>query len=144
MFPEKEDRQQLLDKASKQIHDFRGRTVDKTKNNISAPAGKGGCEWVIVTRRDDCRVELAFRDENTAKIYFQKMERYKANIENEFGEKLNWDFKQNRKNQYMKTIDQDYEEISGKLDEIINYLVKRMKKFQSIVGGYLDKVQRGW
>lgn len=134
-------RQQLLDEASKRIPAFRGRTVDITKNNISAPAGKNGSEWVIVARNNDCRVELAFRDENTAEIYFQKMERYKANIENEFGEKLYWDFKQDRKHQYIKTMDQDYDEISGKLEEVINYLVDRMRKFISVVGIYWDKVK---
>lgn len=134
-------RQQLLDEASKRISAFRGRKVDITKNNISAPAGENGSEWVIVTRNKDCRVELAFRDKNSAKIFFQKMKRYKEDIEKEFGEKLYWDFKEERKNQYIKTIDQSYEEISGKLEEVINYLVARMTKFISVVGIYLDKVK---
>jgi hypothetical protein len=136
------ERQQLLDEASKRIPVFRGRTIDTTKNNISAPAGKDGSEWVIVTRGNDCRVELFLGNKNSTKIYFQKMEKYKANIESEFGEKLYWDFKQNRKNQYIKTIDRSYKEISGKLDEVIRYLIERMIKFMSIVGVYWDKVQR--
>jgi hypothetical protein len=136
------ERQRLLDEASKRIPVFRGRTVDITKNNISAPAGKGGSQWVIVTRSDDCRVELFLGSKNTAKIYFQKMARYKANIESEFGEKLYWDFKQDRKNQYIKTIDRSYKEISGEIDEVISYLVERMRKFMSIVGGYWNKVQK--
>lgn len=134
-------RQQLLEEASKRIPAFRGRPVDITKNNISATAGKSDSEWVIVTRNRDCRVELAFRDENTAKIYFQKMERFKANIEKEFGEKLCWDFKQDRKHQYIKTIDQSFDDISGKLEEVLNYLVERMRKFISVVGNYWDKVK---
>ena len=134
-------RQQLLDEASKRISVFRGRKVDITKNNISAPAGNNGSEWVIVTRNNDCRIELAFRNEDTAKIYFQKMERYKANIEKEFGEKLHWDFKKDRKNQYIKTIDKTYEQISGKLEEVIDYLVESMSRFISVVGFYWDKIK---
>jgi len=134
-------RQQLLDEVSKKITVFRGRTVDITKNNISAPAGKGRSQWVIVTRNEDCRIELAFRDNNTSKTYFQKMEKYKSNIEKELGEKLYWDFKEGRKNQYIKTIDQDYKDISGTLEVVINYLVERMRKFISVVGSYWDKVQ---
>ena len=98
-------RQQLLDEVKKKIPAFRGRPVDITKNNISAPAGKNGSEWVIVTRNNDCRAELAFRDKNTATTYYKKMESHKANIENEFGENLYWDFKPDRKDQYIKTCE---------------------------------------
>lgn len=142
MFSSSSERQKLLDEASKRIPVFRGRMIDTTKNNIIAPTGKGGSGWVIVTRRNDCRVELFWGDKNTAEIYFKKMERNKANIESEFGEKLYWDFKQNRKTQHLKTIDRNYKEISGELDEVIRYLVERMIKFMSILGGYWDKVQR--
>jgi hypothetical protein len=135
-------RQQLLDEVKKQIPAFRGRPVDITKNNISASAGKNGSEWVIVTRNNDYRIELAFRDKNTAKTYFKKIEKYKANIENEFGENLYWDFKPDRKDQYIKTIDKRFAEISGNLEEVINYLVEHMRKFMSVVGNYWDKVKR--
>jgi hypothetical protein len=134
-------RQQLLETVSKKISIFQGRTVDITKNNISAPAGKGRSEWVIVTRNKDCRVELAFRDGNTSKLYFQKMEKYKSQIEKEFGEKLFWDFKEGRKNQYIKTIDKDFEEISGALEVVIYHLVDCIEKFIFVVGKYWDKVQ---
>lgn len=134
-------RQQLLNAASRKISVFRGRTVDITKNNITAPAGKGRSEWVIVTRNNDCRIELAFRDKGTSKTYFQKMEKYKINIEKELGEELNWDFNEGRKDQYIKTIDQEYKDISGTLEGVINNLVDRMSKFISVVGNYWDKVQ---
>jgi hypothetical protein len=133
-------RQQLLDEVKRKIPAFRGRPVDITKNNISAPAGKNGSEWVIVTRNNDCRAELAFRDKNTSKIYFQKMLKYKASIEKEFGENLNWDFKPDRKDQYIKTIDKPFAEISDDLEEVIDYLVKYMTKFMSIVGNYWGNV----
>lgn len=134
-------RQQLLDEVKQKIPAFSGRPVDITKNNISAPAGKSGCEWIIVTRNNDCRAELAFRDKNTANVYYKKMEIYKANIENEFGEKLYWDFKPGRKDQYIKTVDKRFSEISGNLEEVINYLVERMRKFMSVVGNYWDKIK---
>jgi hypothetical protein len=137
------DRQQLLDEASKQIPAFRGRKIDTTKNNINAPAGKDGSEWVIVTRSNDCRVELFLGNKNSARINFQKMEKYKENIESEFGEALDWDFKKDRKNQYIKTKNLSYKEISEKRNEVMRYLVDRMIKFMSILGGYWDKVQRG-
>jgi len=134
-------RQQLLDEVKKRISAFRGRPVDITKNNISAPAGIRGCEWVIVTRNSDCRAELAFRDKNTSKKYYKEMEKYKANIENELGESLYWDFNSDRKDQYIKTVDKLFSEISGNLEEVINYLVERMSKFMSVVGHYWDKVK---
>ena len=137
------ERQQLLGEASKRIPAFRGRMIDTTKNNINAPAGRDGSEWVIVTRSNDCRVELFLGNKNSAKINFQKMEKYKVNIESEFGEALDWDFKQDRKSQYIKTKNLSYKEVSEKRNEVMHYLVDRMIKFMSIVGGYWDKVQRG-
>lgn len=133
-------RQQLLDEASKRIPVFRGRKVDITKNNINAPAGSGN-QWVIVARNEDCRVELAFKQDNTAKKYFLKMQEHKASIEKEFGERLFWDYSEGRKHQYIKTIDQNYSEISVKLEEVIKFLVERMERFISVIGKYWDKVR---
>jgi len=68
------------------------------------------------------------------------MLKYKATIEKEFGENLNWDFKPDRKDQYIKTIDKPFAEISDDLEEVIDYLVKYMTKFMSIAGNYWGKV----
>jgi hypothetical protein len=57
-------RQQLLTKIKNSLNDVYWNRIDYTKNNITAPAGLSGCEWVVVTRKDECRTELAFRNKN--------------------------------------------------------------------------------
>jgi len=68
------------------------------------------------------------------------MEKQKENIERDLCEPLFWDFKIDRKDQYIKTFDKCYSEISQNSEEVIDYLVTSMSDFVNVLKIYLGKI----
>ena len=112
---------------------------------INAGAGKNGVAWSLVILKDHARVELFFchSDREVNKERFNFFLERKKEIENRFGEPLEWDFKEDRKQQYIRSKvnegglkDEDrWEKIQEKmieklikLEEILSPIIKELSK----------------
>lgn len=73
---------------------------------INASAGKTGLIWAFVATKNFTRVELIFShsDESINQTRYEKVLAKKKEIEDAFGESLDWDFKETRKQNYVRKI----------------------------------------
>ncbi|MFZ5451019.1 MAG: DUF4268 domain-containing protein [Thermodesulfobacteriota bacterium] len=98
-----------------------------------------GLAWAYVVRRNDARVELfLWADAETNLKRFRSLEAKKDEIEKTFGEPLEWDFKENRKQHYIRS----WSKIGGidnedKWPAIQNDLVNRMGRLEKALRPYL-------
>jgi hypothetical protein len=133
---------QLLDKSNKKIHLFKNVSPSKY-NSIGTGAGRSGLFWVYVVRGSDARAELFFQaaEATINSKRFKTLLDKKAQIENQFGEPLEWDYKENRKQQYIRS----WSTIGGlsnedKWKEIQDDLVNRMIKLENALKEYLPSL----
>ena len=129
--------QQLLEKANKATSIFNAVSPVGYQNWVNAGAGKAGIMWTFVVMKTSSRVELFFchPDYNVNKSRFDRLLVHKNEIEHSFGEELFWDFKQVRKQQYIRSTSPvgglDDEE---KWPDIQNDMVDRLVRLEKAIG----------
>ncbi len=134
---------QLLQKTNQVLKLFDGVSSQGYQNWIATGAGKAGLAWNYVLRNYDCRIEfwLQSSDSTTNKIRFEKLYERKSEIEAAYGEELDWDYKEDRKQHYIRS----WCKIGGlkdkdRWDETQNDLVRRMKTLYEIVNPLIPQL----
>lgn len=131
---------QLLEKSNKKISLFKKVSPAGYQSWLLAGAGKAGLAWQYAVRRTDAKVELFFQASeaslNTKR--FNALFDKKEQIEKQFGEPLEWDYKENRKQQYIRSLSS----LGGlsnedKWNEIQDDLVSRMMKLEKALRVYI-------
>lgn len=96
---------QLLDLSNSKTALFKNVSPAGYQSWLNAGAGKAGLAWAYVIRRNDGRAELFFwSDAQTNIKRFNSLLAKKEEIEAAFGEPLEWDFKENRKQHYIRSL----------------------------------------
>ena len=110
------------------------------QNWINAGAGKSGVLWTIIGMKKASRVEFFFCSPSSEinRKRFDLIESKKMEIEGSFGEPLFWDFKDHRKQQYIRSLCPlggfDDEE---KWTEIQNDLTDRLIRLEKALRPYI-------
>lgn len=143
-FAEKDQRRleffrQLLEISNTKNTLFKNVSPAGYQNWVNAGAGKAGLAWAYVVRRNDARVELfLWADAQTNIKRFNSLLAKKEEIETAFGEPLEWDFKENRKQHYIRS----WTKIGGieneeKWSAIQNDLVNRLIRLEKALRPHL-------
>lgn len=96
---------QLLDQCKQKTNIFANVSPVGYQNWVNAGAGKAGLMWAFVAIEKSARVELFFcaATSEINQKRFEIMLAEKDNIEKSFGEPLLWEFKEGRKQQYIRS-----------------------------------------
>jgi Domain of unknown function (DUF4268) len=133
---------QLLDLSNSKTSLFKNVSPVGYQSWLNAGAGKAGLAWDYVIRRNDGKVDLfLWSDAQTNIKRFNSLLSKKEEIEAAFGEPLEWDFKENRKQHYIRS----WSKIGGienedKWPEIQNDLVNRMIRLEKALRPYLTSL----
>jgi len=114
------------------------------QNWVNAGAGKAGIMWTFVTMKKTARTEffLCHSDSKINRARFEKLFVQKEVIEQKFGEPLNWDFSDLRKQQYIRSICP-----FGGLDDeddwsdIHKDMVDRLVRLEKAIGPYIKSLK---
>ncbi len=135
--------EQFLIKANQVTDIFYNVSPLGYQNWITAGAGKAGIMWTVVLMKKTSRVEffLCHSDPKVNTTRFQKLHSEKNIIEEKFGEPLEWDFNESRKQQYIKSICI----IGGlddnkKWDDIIKDLINRIIRLKNVINPYIQSL----
>jgi hypothetical protein len=114
------------------------------QSGIMTGAGKSGLSWVYSILSNKSHVLLYFSLPNAQKNKerFDKFIKNKTAIENEFGNSLDWDYKEGRQQHYIKSISDDgglYNEANW--DSIQRDMVMRMINLEKVLGKYLKDIE---
>jgi hypothetical protein len=135
--------QQLLELSNSKTSLFKNVSPVGYQSWVNAGAGKAGLAWDYVIRRNDGKVDLfLWSDAQTNIKRFNSLLSKKKEIEAAFGEPLEWDFKENRKQHYIRS----WSKIGGienedKWPEIQNDLVNRMIRLEKAFRPYIASLQ---
>jgi len=139
----KEFFEQLLAKSNSRISLFNSVSAVGYQNWISTGSGKYGLMWAYVVRSNDARVELTMQSPdaeiNERRYHFLYSQRDK--IEKAFKETIYWDFKEGRKQHYLKVPRHN-----GGLKNNENWnriqtdLVEVMERFSEVLAPYIQKM----
>lgn len=143
-FAEKDQRRleffrQLLELSNARTTLFKNVSPAGYQSWINAGAGKAGLAWDYVVRRHDAKTELFLcSDAETNLRRFNSLFAKKEEIESAFGEPLEWDCKENRKQHYIRS----WTKIGGIEDEdhwpaIQADLVDRLIRLEKALRPYL-------
>jgi len=128
--------EQLLAKANQVTNIFNSVSAVGYQNWVNAGAGKAGIMWSFVVMKKTARTEffLCHSDFEINKARYEKLLSQKDEIEQKFGEPLNWDFNDSRKQQYIRTTcpfgGLDHEERWADIQEdMVDRLVRLEKAF---------------
>ena len=143
-FAEKDQRRleffrQLLELSNAKIGLFKNISPAGYQSWVIAGAGKAGLAWTYAARRKDAKTELFLcSDAETNLRRFNSLLAKKEEIESAFCEHLEWDFKENRKQHYVRS----WTKIGGIENEdqwpaIQNDLVNRMIRLEQALRPYL-------
>jgi hypothetical protein len=131
---------QLLEYSNERTPLFKNVSPAGYQNWVNAGAGRSGLAWAYVVRRNDARAELYIYspDPGLTQRRFQALNAKKEEIEAKFGEALEWDFNENRKQHYIRS----WTKIGGIENEdqwpaIQNDLVSRMVRLEKALRPYL-------
>ena len=134
---------QLLDKSNQKIRLFDNVSAQGYQSWVGAGSGRSGISWNYVVRNSDSRVEMFFQsnDGNLNKSRFEFLQNLKAEIEEKFGGPLDWDYRANRKQHYIRS----WCNIGGlkqreNWDEIQKDLVSKMKSMVDSIGPYIQQL----
>lgn len=95
---------QLLERSNAKLPLFRNVSPAGYQSWVNAGAGKSGLAWAYVARRNDAKVELFLcGDAETNLRRFKSLQASREKIESAFGEPLEWDLKENRKQHYIRS-----------------------------------------
>jgi hypothetical protein len=110
-FAEKDKRryeffEQLLERCKSKTNLFSNVSPVGYQGWINTGAGKTGLMWTLVAMNKSARAELFFCAPTleTNKKRFEVMLENKEDIERRFGEPLTWDFRDGRKQQYIRSL----------------------------------------
>jgi hypothetical protein len=114
------------------------------QNWIWAGAGKSGLSWAYVIMVSKARVELYMGSSNgdLNKKRFDYLFSNKGEIEQQFGEQLEWNYKEGRQQHYIRS----WSQVGGLENEeswfrIQEDLVNRMSRLQKAVGDYISELE---
>jgi len=147
-FAERDERryhffEQLLSKANKITNIFNNVSPLGYQNWVNAGAGKAGILWTFVVMKKTARTEffLCHSDFETNKYRYEKLLLQKEKIEQIFGEPINWDFKDSRKQQYIRsTCPVGGLDNEDKWNEIQEDLIERLVKLEEAIGPQLNSL----
>lgn len=131
---------QLLTLCNHKTNLFNNISPVSYQNWVNAGAGKSGVSWTFVGTKRSSRIEFFFcsfsPDVNRER--FKYLLSKKAEIEEKFGESLVWDFKEERKQQYIRSVCP----LGGFDDEdnwasIQNDLVDRMLRLEKVLRSFI-------
>ncbi len=125
----------LLQKSKEKTRLFNNISPVGYQSWINAGAGKNGIAWSLVILRDKARVELFFyhTDKEVNKNRFEFFYKKREEIENKFGESLKWDFREDRKQQYIRSIVKEGGiKDEEKWDEIQRKMIEKLIKLEEI------------
>lgn len=135
---------QLLDCCNKKTNLFNSVSPVSYQNWVNTGAGKAGIMWTFVALKRTARVEF-FLCSPTAEINKKRYEnlfQHKEKIEEDFGEPLLWDYKETRKQQYIRTQcriggldDKD------KWDEVQSDMVEGLLKLEKTLKPYIKNLE---
>lgn len=134
--------EQLLDRCNKKTRLFNNISPVDYQGWVSTGAGKSGLIWALVVMQTTSRIDLTFTDSDPEvnKKRFEEMFSYKEDIEKNFGEPLIWDFKEGRKQHYIKYKCplgglEDESEWQAIQEDLINRLIKLEAAVHMIIRG---------
>ena len=134
---------QLLQRTNKTLRLFDGVSPQGYQNWIATGAGKAGLAWNYVLRSHDCRIEFWISGSDFAvnKVRFDFLFQHKSEIESAYGEELDWDFKEDRKQHYIRS----WCKIGGLKDpdkwaEIQSDVVRRMKTLYETINPFIPQL----
>lgn len=136
--------EQLLSNANQVTNIFNSVSPVGYQNWVNAGAGKAGIMWTFVAMKKTSRTEffLCHSDYEINKARFDKLFAHKDAIEQEFGEPLNWDFNDSRKQQYIRSTcpfgGLDEEE---KWPEIHKDMVHRLVRLEKAIGPHVKSLK---
>lgn len=111
---------------------------------INAGSGTSGISWVVVAMKKSARIDLYFGspDSDINRNRFEYLASKKQEIEEKFGEPLIWDFNNNRKQQFIRSICPigNFEE-EEKWPEIQNDLVDRLIRLENTLKPYFSSIK---
>lgn len=98
--------EQLLERCKSKTSLFSNVSPVGYQSWLNAGAGKAGLMWSLVAMNKSSRAELFFCAPTFEmnKKRFEVILRHKEDIEKRFGEPLTWDFKDGRKQQYIRSL----------------------------------------
>lgn len=134
---------QLLEQCNKETTIFNNISPVGYQFWIQAGAGKGGTAWQFIAMKKISRVVyfLYSASADVNKKRFHYLLSHKDEIEKQFGDKLVWDFKENRKQHYLMSICN----IGGLDDEekwpvLQNELVSRLVRFEKALKPFISSL----
>jgi hypothetical protein len=136
--------EQLLELSNKSTSLFNNVSPVGYQNWIWAGAGKSGLSWAYVIMVSKARVELYMGSSNgdLNKKRFDYLFSNKGEIEQQFGEQLEWNYKEGRQQHYIRS----WSQVGGLENEeswfrIQEDLVNRMSRLQKAVGDYISELE---
>lgn len=134
---------QLLSKANQVTNIFDSVSPVGYQNWINTGAGKSGIMWALVAMKKTSRTEffICHSDFTINKARYEKLLAKKDDIEQQFGEPLNWDFNDSRKQQYIRTTcpigGLDYQDKWGEIQED---MIDRLVKLEKAIGPHIKSL----
>jgi len=126
--------EQLLEKINEKTSIYSNISPVGYQGWISASAGKSGVHWACLIGKSNARVELVFdhSDKDVNDERYKRLLAHRENIEKAFGEPLEWDFKETRKQNYIRKKYEngglDNKKQWGKIqDQMVDWLVRMDK-----------------
>jgi len=98
--------EQLLERTNQVIDTFSSISPVGYQNWVNAGAGKFGVQWSLVAAKKTAHVNLflCHSEYEVNKARFEMLLSKKDELERDFGEALDWDFNESRKQQYVKSF----------------------------------------
>lgn len=136
--------EQLLSVANQKTNLFSNISPNGYQSWISTSAGRSGMAWLMTSLRNISKVDL-FLGSPIAEVNkdrFDKLLLNKEKIESVFGEELVWEFRENRKQHYIRT----FSKVGGiddtdKWTEIQNDLVDRLIRFEIALRPFIKTIK---
>lgn len=135
--------EQLLTLSNKKTNLFNNISPNAYQGWVGAGAGKFGLAWNYVIMLSKSRIEffICSPDAEINKKRFEYFLSHKNEVENDFGEKLDWDFKEGRKQHYIKS----WSNIGGLQNEekwlkIQEDLTNKMVRLEKVLHKYIVKI----
>lgn len=136
--------EQLLSNTNKEINIFSSISPVGYQNWLNAGAGKAGLMWAFVAMKKTARVELylCHSDSEINKDRFEKLLSKKEGIEQSFGEQLNWDFRDTRKHQYIRsTCPVGGLDNEKKWPDIQQDMIDRLVRLEKAIGPHIKSLK---
>ncbi len=147
-FAERDERRyeffnRLLALCSQKTTLFNGISPVGYQNWVNSGAGKSGIMWTFVAMKKSTRVEFFFCSPSgdVNKKRFETLISFKESIEKDFAEPLIWDFKESRKQQYIKSqcpfggLDDE-----GRWSEIHHDMVNRLVRLEKALRPHIKNL----